>query len=320
MQAARAITGKPGRSFLILPPQTNPIHPSPFSSRLSVFVVNPHETCHPTPFRLLCVFAPLRAPPLSRLVSSQKSEKWPRNSTRQRPSRALRYWTHEHSRAETNPYPSNQPLAANHSAMSRNRNPKQTPSAAVPPRPDRSALPPWLPVGDRLEQTSRGRSPRHPKYPRPRLSPTRPRSPRRTPTFHRPNARPSPLARSLRSDESGRSRRRSLRLAATLKTPEKMIDHHLNLVAAKSQTTELLIKLRLVNEALARSARPPSLPSPSTLPQSPTPPQSRPHTPLPPPATTQNPNPSPLSPPLNWKISPMWTNNTPTRPQNRLGP
>jgi hypothetical protein len=40
-----------------------------------------------------------------------------------------------------------------------------------------------------------------------------------------------------------------------------MIDRHLNLVSAKSQTAELLMKLRLMNEALARSA-PPALPAP----------------------------------------------------------
>jgi hypothetical protein len=53
-------------------------------------------------------------------------------------------------------------------------------------------------------------------------------------------------------------------LAAVLNDPEKMIDRHLGLVAAKSQTSELLIKLRLVNEALARSAAPapPGLPPP----------------------------------------------------------
>ena len=42
-------------------------------------------------------------------------------------------------------------------------------------------------------------------------------------------------------------------LAAVLNNPEQMIDRHLNLVAAKSQTAELLVKLRLVTEALARS-------------------------------------------------------------------
>ena len=40
-----------------------------------------------------------------------------------------------------------------------------------------------------------------------------------------------------------------------------MIDRHLNLVSAKSQTAELLMKLRLVNEALARSTSP-ALPAP----------------------------------------------------------
>ena len=51
-------------------------------------------------------------------------------------------------------------------------------------------------------------------------------------------------------------------LTAVLNDPEDMIDQHLNLVAAKGQTTELLVKLRLVGEALARTATagPPGLP------------------------------------------------------------
>jgi hypothetical protein len=47
-------------------------------------------------------------------------------------------------------------------------------------------------------------------------------------------------------------------LAAVLNDPEEMIGRYLNLVAAKNQTTELLVKLRLVNEALARSAATPT--------------------------------------------------------------
>jgi hypothetical protein len=53
-------------------------------------------------------------------------------------------------------------------------------------------------------------------------------------------------------------------LAAVLNNPEQMIDRHLNLVAAKSQTSELLVKLRLVTEALARSPAP-SLPGGQTF-------------------------------------------------------
>jgi hypothetical protein len=62
-------------------------------------------------------------------------------------------------------------------------------------------------------------------------------------------------------------------LAAVLNNPEEMIDRHLNLVAAKGQTTELLVKLRLVNEALARSvaAPPPNLLPPATLASEPSP-------------------------------------------------
>jgi hypothetical protein len=45
-------------------------------------------------------------------------------------------------------------------------------------------------------------------------------------------------------------------LAATLHRPEEMIDRHLSLIAAKSQTSELLVKIRLVNDALARSTLP----------------------------------------------------------------
>jgi hypothetical protein len=48
-------------------------------------------------------------------------------------------------------------------------------------------------------------------------------------------------------------------LDAILKNPEEMIDRHLNLVTAKCQTAELLVKLRLVSEALERPA--PTTPS-----------------------------------------------------------
>ena len=57
-------------------------------------------------------------------------------------------------------------------------------------------------------------------------------------------------------------------LAAVLHNSEEMIDRHLNLVTTKSQTTELLVKLRVVTEALSRPAAPalPRLPAPIVLP------------------------------------------------------
>ena len=53
-------------------------------------------------------------------------------------------------------------------------------------------------------------------------------------------------------------------LDAILKNPEDMIDRHLHLVTAKCQTAELLVKLRLVTEAIQRPpTTAPSLPSPA---------------------------------------------------------
>jgi hypothetical protein len=51
----------------------------------------------------------------------------------------------------------------------------------------------------------------------------------------------------------------SLSLAAALNDPDAMIARHLNLITAKCQTAELLVKLRLVTEALNA---PPALPAP----------------------------------------------------------
>jgi hypothetical protein len=54
-------------------------------------------------------------------------------------------------------------------------------------------------------------------------------------------------------------------LDAILKDPEDMIDRHLNLVTAKCQTAELLVKLRLVTEALDRPPPAPLRPAPIEL-------------------------------------------------------
>ena len=57
-------------------------------------------------------------------------------------------------------------------------------------------------------------------------------------------------------------------LDAILQNPDDMIDRHLRLATVKCQTTELLVKLRMVNEALQRprAAAPPALAAPLDLP------------------------------------------------------
>jgi hypothetical protein len=148
--------------------------------------------------------------------------------------------------------------------MSKNRHAKQTASATVPPPPDRAVLPHWLPVGDAWNSLPE-------------------------PVRHAVPILLVPAYRRFVLDVSDELQRsvgltlvhllwleictqtslaevvaNPLCLAATLNNPNQMIDRHLNLVAAKSQTTELLTKLRLVNEALARSA-PPALPAPQPV-------------------------------------------------------
>ena len=60
-------------------------------------------------------------------------------------------------------------------------------------------------------------------------------------------------------------------LDALLKNPEDMIDRHLRLAAVKCQTAELLMKLRVVTEALQR---PPTPPIPALAPPEESTPQS----------------------------------------------
>lgn len=132
--------------------------------------------------------------------------------------------------------------------------------AAASPSPDRDTLPPWLPVGSRWNDL--------PQEIRQAVS-------RILVPAYRQLVLDAP-------DELQRSTGLTLvhllwlelcnqihmvdvvadptSFAATMNNPEKMIDQHLNLVAAKSQTAELLVKLRLVNEALARSAVPVNTP------------------------------------------------------------
>jgi hypothetical protein len=137
------------------------------------------------------------------------------------------------------------------------RKKRQIPSSsAIAPPPDRDLLPPWLPVGDRWDDLPEA---------------VRQAVPRILVPAYRQFVLDAP-------DELQRSVGLTLvhllwlevcdqlrlvevvgdptSLAATLNNPESMIDRHLNLVAAKSQTAELLVKLRLVNEALARSIAP----------------------------------------------------------------
>ena len=70
-------------------------------------------------------------------------------------------------------------------------------------------------------------------------------------------------------------------LAAVLNNPEQMIARHLELVMAKCQASELLVKMRLVGEAMKRTAGAlPILPPPSSLSVLPAPesPPNIPHT------------------------------------------
>jgi hypothetical protein len=145
--------------------------------------------------------------------------------------------------------------------MSQKKRKNATTPAPSLPSPDPDVLPPWLPVGDRWNELPEA---------------VRQAVPRILVPAYRQFVLDAP-------DELQRSVGLTLvhllwlevcdqmhpvevvadptSLAATLSNPEEMIDRHLNLVAAKSQTAELLVKLRLVHEALARSAVPP-LPRP----------------------------------------------------------
>jgi hypothetical protein len=177
--------------------------------------------------------------------------------SRQPPSPPLNYCTSEYVPIQNPQHPKKGPLAASRSIMPQTTHPDTTASAAIPPPPDRDVIPPWLPVGNRWNELPEA---------------VRDAVPRILVPAYREFVLDAP-------DELQRSVGLTLvhllwlevcdqmrlvevvadptSLATTLNDPNKMIDRHLNLVAAKGQTAELLVKLRLVNEALARSATPP---------------------------------------------------------------
>jgi hypothetical protein len=136
------------------------------------------------------------------------------------------------------------------------KEPKKTPASAPTPPPDPDQLPPWLPTGNRwndLPEALRQAVPRVliPAYRQFVLDAADQlqRSAGMTLVhllwlelcnqMHMVDAVADPMS-----------------LAATVNDPERMIDRHLTLVAAKSQTTELLAKLRLIGETLAAVPRP----------------------------------------------------------------